>query len=116
MADQKQITQGNAGVSTQVANPSRASWRTFVQSLVGYFVIVNAALPIIQSTLQANPSLLSRLFGHYYGDITIAVNIVGLVVAAVTKGVALLMTIPAVDRWITKYLPKLAAIEPEAGE
>lgn len=123
MTDQKIITTGptvegqhvlivNAGVSTQVANPSRASWRTAVQSIVSFLLAVNILLPVIAGYLTANVDGLSKVLGPLYGSIVIGVNAAGVIFALGAKLVALLMAQPGVDAWITKYLPALAPIKP----
>lgn len=88
---------------TQVANPHRASIRTLVQSLIGGFIAVNAALPVIQQVLAEKP------FNEVLPPVVYAyVN--GAVVAAggISLGVTRLMAIPAVNDWITRALPWLA--------
>lgn len=102
----------NEGVPTQVANPSRSSWRSFVQGLVGFLVVVNTALPIAQSWLAAeeNTALLGALLGEHYLAILAGVNVAVGVGAFLTKGVALFMANPRINEWITTHLPWLAPI------
>lgn len=105
--DERQVTENNAGVPTQVANPNRTSWRTFVQALISGLIALNVALPAIQAWLSAPP------FDTAFPPVVYAfVNGAAVVLAGVALGVTRLMAIPAVDAWINKYLPWLAAIQP----
>ena len=112
--DEKLITTGNKGVATQIANPSRASWRTFVQAIVPTFVLLNVALPIIYSFLTS-PDVapkLTEILGPVYGWITVGLNAVIFLVGLLAKLAALLMAQPVVNEWIGKHLPWLAPIKP----
>jgi len=104
----------NEGVPTQVANPSRASWRTFVQSLIPALVVVNAAVPIVYAFLT-DPDVapqLERILGPVYLWILAACNVVAILLAQASKLLALLMANPTVNEFIVRRLPWLAPIKP----
>lgn len=104
----------NEGVATQVANPKRASWRTFVQALIPQLVVVNAAIPIIYGFLT-DPNVapeLARILGPVYVWITLAFNLATILLSRVSSLIALLMANPVVNEWITAHLPWLAPAKP----
>jgi hypothetical protein len=101
----------NAGIATQLANPSRASWRTFVQSAISYLVFLNIALPIVQSFLVDNISGAQHVLGPIYGWVVLATNFLVLVFGLGAKLIALLMANPQVNAFITKRLSWLAPIK-----
>jgi len=100
----------NVGVPTQVANPSRASWRTFAQAVVPFLLVLNVALPIIQSFLVENIAQAQQVLGPIYGYVVIGVNFAAIVVALGSKLIALLMANPTVNGWIKTHLSWLAPI------
>lgn len=101
------------GIPTQVANPSRSSWRTFVQSLVSFLIVLNLGLLILAGFL-ADPAngLRDLIDPSIYGAVLGVVNGAVLVGSAVSKLVALFMANPIVNAWITAHLPFLAPIKP----
>lgn len=103
----------NEGVPTQVANPRRASWRTFVQSVIAFLVAANVALPIVQSFLVENVEGAQAVLGPIYAYIVIGVNFAVLVTSLGSKLIALLMANPTVNAWIEKHLAFLAPIKIE---
>lgn len=104
----------NVGVPTQVANPRRASWRTFVQAVIPFLVAVNVALPIIQTFLVDNIDQAQQVLGPIYGYIVIAVNFAVIVFSLASKLIAILMAQPKVNEWIKAHLSFLAPIAPSA--
>lgn len=120
IADQKVIVGAekpgapvNVGVPTQVANPRRASWRTFVQSIIGFLVSLNVILPIVAAFLASNSETAAKILGQYYGPTIAWINGAIIVGAFLAKLLAQIMAIPAVNAWITKYLPALSPIRQE---
>ncbi|MEF2979116.1 DUF7940 domain-containing protein [Subtercola sp. YIM 133946] len=95
-----------AGTPTQVANPSRAGWRTFVQSAIGFLVAANAALGVLAGFLAANPGLNAYLPPEVFAFVNVAV----VIAAGVSKFVAQLMANPTVNEWIKAHLSFLSAI------
>jgi hypothetical protein len=112
--DEKQITPTNNGVPTQVANPSRASWRTFVQSLVSFLLVLNIAAGVLAAFLTSPDAadLRELISPDIYGWIVLILNGIVVVGSAVSKLVALLMANPTINAWITKHLSWLAPIRP----
>lgn len=106
--------QATTGTPTQVSNPSRASWRTFVQAIVPTAIVLNLALPIIYGLLTSPEFAprLGELLGPVYGWITIGLNVAIFFLGLLAKLGALLMANPTVNAWITKHLPWLAPIKP----
>jgi hypothetical protein len=102
----------NSLVPTQVANPSRASWRTFIQSTVSYLVFLNLALPIVQTFLVENVDGAQSVLGPIYGYVVAGTNFLVLVFGLGAKLIALLMANPRVNEFITKRLSWLAPIKP----
>lgn len=112
--DEREVVPGNRNVPTQVANPSRASWRTFVQSIIPTFVVLNTALPVIYAALtspEVAPQL-SAILGPVYGWITLGLNGVIFILGLLAKLAALIMARPGVNEWIATHLPWLAPIKP----
>ena len=103
------VTQ-NDGIPTQVANPSRASWRTFVQSAVSFLILANIALPIVQGWLVENVDGASVVLGPAYPYIVIGVNFAVLAFSLGAKLIALIMAQPKLNEWITNHLSFLAPI------
>ena len=100
----------NQGVPTQVANPSRASWRTFAQAVIAFLVVANVALPIVQQFLVDNIADAQTVLGPIYGFVVLVVNIAVIVTSLGAKLIALLMARPEVNAWIIKHLQFLAPI------
>jgi len=111
--DERLVTPGNAGVPTQVANPSRASWRTFVQSLLAGLAVLNIAVPIIAQFAIDNGDSLADLLGPAYPIVIAILNAIIAVGALVAKLIALLMANPIVNAFIVKHLSWLAPIAPK---
>jgi hypothetical protein len=108
------VVPANDGVPTQVANPSRASWRTFVQALIPFIIAVNIALPLIQSFLVENIDQAQAVLGPVYGWAVIGVNVAVIVFSLGSKLIALLMAQPRINELIKKYLSFLAPIPQKA--
>jgi hypothetical protein len=102
----------NEGVPTQVANPSRASWRTFVQAIIPTLLAINVALPLIQQFLVDNGASLEHYLGASYPIVLAGVNACVIILGLASKLIAILMANPVVNEWISKYLPFLAPIRP----
>lgn len=101
------------GIPTQVANPSRSSWRTFLQSLVAFVVVLNIAALVVAGFLADPTNGLAELIAPaVYGKIVAVVNGLVVVGSAASKLVALLMANPIVNAWITAHLPFFAPIKP----
>jgi hypothetical protein len=96
---------------TQVANPRRASWRTFLQTLIALLPTANAILISIQALISAPP----------YDTVVppwiyAVVNFTVVGVAFLAKTLAQLMANPVVNTWIEKNWPTLAPAPPgQAG-
>jgi len=109
----------NDGVPTQVANPKRTSWRTFVQSAIPWLLGINVAVPIVYAFLispDVAPSL-ETLLGPVYAWLVIGFNAAAVVLSLGAKLLAQIMAQPAVNALIsnTPWLSWLAPIKP-AGE
>ena len=100
----------NTGVPTQIANPKRASWRTYVQSVVGFLIGANIVLPILQSFLETTPGL-EPMLGDSYGFVLGVVNLGIVILGLISKLIAQLMAHPKVNAWITANLSWLAPIK-----
>lgn len=98
-------------IPTQIANPKRASWRTFVQSAVAFLIGANIVLPIVSGFLVDNIDGLKSVLGPVYGYIVIGVNVAILVLSLGAKLVALLMANVTVANWIEAHLQFLAPIK-----
>lgn len=95
----------NDGVPTQVANPSRTSWRTFTQAILPALVILNGMLLALQSVLN-DPEYSAYVPAWAWA----AVNGGLLISAFLSKVIAQVMAVPGVNEWIKTYLPGLAPI------
>ena len=104
----------NNGVPTQVANPQRASWRTYVQAVVGFLIGANVVLPIVALWLTTEQDGLAATLGPAYPIILAGVNFGILVLGLLSKLIAQLMAHPAVNGWIVQHLSWLAPIKPIA--
>ncbi|TFD49627.1 hypothetical protein E3T55_11155 [Cryobacterium frigoriphilum] len=96
----------NVGVPTQVANPRRAGWRTFIQSALPILFALNLAIPLLQDLLATPP-----FDALTPGWAIVALNLFGLVIAFLAKLLAQLMAIPAVNDWISRNVRFLAPIK-----
>lgn len=106
--DQRQVTPGNLGIPTQVANPARTSWRTFVQSLIGLLIV---AVPLANLVLaNVNDFLHSQTFLVVSPKVYALVNGGLLVTAFVVALVTRIMLVPGVAAFIERYVPFLAPI------
>lgn len=109
LADQRELTPGNIGVATQVANPKRTAWRTFVQSAIGILIVAvplaNAVLANLSDYLQTQHDLAVApwVFVAVNGGLAITAFVIGLV--------ARLMATPGVAAFIETRLPFLAPIK-----
>jgi len=92
---------------TQVANPRRTSWRTFVQTLVALLPTTNAVLLSVQALISA-PPYDAVVPGWVFASVNFAV--VG--VAFLAKAIAQVMAAPIVNVWIESYWPTLAPAPP----
>jgi len=102
----------STGVPTQVANPSRASWRTFVQSTIGFLIVLNAAAAVVLPFVLDPANGLEQALGPVYGWVVIGLNVIVFAGSTVAKLVALLMARPTVNDWVREHLPWLAPIKP----
>lgn len=100
------------GIPTQVANPSRASWRTFVQSTIAFLVVLNAAALTLAPFVLDPKNGLEQALGPVYGWLVLGLNAVTFIGGTVAKAAALLMANPLVNEWIVRHLPWLAPIKP----
>lgn len=121
MADHVKLIQtdekpAEPGTPTQVANPSRASWRTFIQSVIGTLIAVNAALIVVQGFLQENAEVIGNyLPPNLYGPLVAGLNGVVIIGGLLAKLVALIMANAKVNEWIKAHASWLAAIPVEKG-
>jgi hypothetical protein len=104
------VSIANEGVPTQVANPSRASWRTFIQSTISFLILLNVALPILYNYLEANVEDATLVLGPVYPVVRAVANFLVILFGLVAKLIALLMANPTVNAWITEHLSWLAPI------
>jgi len=88
---------------TQVEYPRRASWRTFVQTLIAFVPTANGVLFAIQELLKEEP-FSSSVPGWAFA----ATNAAVLLGAFLAKVVTQLMSNPAVDSWLERTTPGLA--------
>src|SRR5690606_5204651 len=89
----------NLGVPTQVANPKRASWRTFAQSLVSFLVVLNAAALALLPVILDPANGLEAALGPVYGYLVLGLNVIVFVGSTVSKALAALMAKPIVNAW-----------------
>lgn len=100
-----------AGCPTQVQYPRRASWRTFLQALLGFLPLVNGVLALVQELLAQAPYNV-LLPGWIYAIVNAGV----LLGAFVSKLIAQLMANPIVNRWIECHAGRLAAAPCESQD
>ena len=91
-----------AETPTQVKNPGRTSWRTFVQAALGGLVLVNPVFLAIQQVMQETTSIV------FPGWAWATVNAVVLGSALVSTLVSRIMAIPGVNQWIEEHIHSLA--------
>lgn len=108
--DSRLALPANFGVPTQVANPTRTTWRTVVQSVVGILVVLVPLLNVVTATVidylgkQTDVDVPGWVFLALNGILAVTALVIGLV--------ARIMAIPGVANFIAKYLPWLAPIKP----
>jgi hypothetical protein len=95
---------------TQVVHPRRASWRTFLQTLLALLPTANAILLSIETFIAAPPY--SEVMP---GWVFAVVNGSAVTVAFLAKIVAQIMANPVVNAWIEKNWPLLAPSPPPFG-
>lgn len=105
LGDGSALVLPNDGVPTQVANPTRAGWRTFVQAIVPTLLVINGALLALQAVLSS-----PEYSGYVPTWAWAAVNGGLLISAFLSKAIAQVMAAPGVNEWIKNHLPALAAI------
>lgn len=107
------------GTVTQVANPHRTTWRTFIQSAIGALVALNGAALVIQQFLAANPATADLIPADARGTVLGVLNGIVVVGAALAALAARLMANPTVAAFVVGYLPFLApqkVLPPAPGE
>lgn len=113
VTDQRQVTPGNFGVATQVANPRRTTWRTFLQAAIGLLIVAvplaNAVLVQVAEFLKTQHDLVVPSWAF------VAVNVGIGVSAFIIALVARIMVVPGVAAFIARYLPILAPVKTEAA-
>ena len=104
----------NVDVPTQIANPSRASWRTFAQSIVAFLIVANIAAAVLVSFLASpdGAALLALLPDRFVAVMFAVLNGIVVIGSALSKFVSLLMANPRVNEWVTAHLSFLAPIKP----
>jgi hypothetical protein len=86
----------DASLTTQQAQPGRASRRTLVQTAVGYLIVFGAVAPAVITI--AGEQLEGVLSPEWYAWVLGA----GATVTAISGLIARIMAIPAVDSWLQK--------------
>lgn len=113
VTDQRQVTPGNFGVATQVANPRRTTWRTFIQAAIGLLIVAvplaNAVLVQVAEFLKAQHDLVVPSWAFVVVNVGIGVS------AFIIALVARIMVVPGVAAFIARYLPFLAPVKTEAA-
>ncbi len=90
------IDSGTEEIPTQVANPNRAAFRTFIQSTVGSLISLSLVLPTMLNIFLDS-------FGTMLPDqIQSRIVAASLVIGAVAGFVARLMAVPAVNQVMQK--------------
>lgn len=110
LEDERVVAAENVGVPTQVANPRRTSWRTFVQSAIGGLIALNALLATVAAFLAENSEAAAALLGEWFAPTLLVVNTGVAVGAFAAKLIAQIMANPIVNAWISTHLPWLAPI------
>ncbi|MCL1870991.1 MAG: hypothetical protein FWF90_11340 [Promicromonosporaceae bacterium] len=91
-------------VPTQQAHPTRASWRTAVQSVLSAILVLGGILPAVASIIGEQ---LGTLIGQHAVAVIAAA---AAAVAAIAAALARIMAIPAVDAWVARL--KLSSAPP----
>lgn len=94
-----------AAQGTQIANPGRATLRTFVQSAVGLVLIANTVVPMLLDSLKTLPE------GVVPGWVFVTLNGIAVATALLIALVARIMASPVVNSALEQYLPWLAALK-----
>lgn len=98
-----------APVSTQEANPGKATARTFLAALLGFAPLVNGVLLAMQGWLNDNTDIIpAELFGWANG-----VLLAGLALAALVTRV---LAVPGVNDWLRKHAALFAPDTPGKHE
>lgn len=96
-------------VSTQEANPGKATVRTFFAALLGFAPLVNGVLLAMQDWLQANTDVVPAELALWVNGVLVA----GLALAALVTRV---LAVPGVNDWLRKHLAVLAPDTPGRHE
>ena len=94
-----------AALGTQIANPVRATVRTVVQFLFGAVPVLNIAAGIVLNTLNEQQDFVVPAWAF------VALNGILVATALLIALVTRLMAAPAVNAWITLYVPWLAPLK-----
>lgn len=87
---------------TQIANPGRATGRSFVQATIGGLILVNPVFLAIQGVMQESTDIV------FPGWAWATVNGVVIGSAAVSAAVTRVMAVPGFNDWIEKHIPILS--------
>lgn len=96
--------QANAGVATQVANPTRTVLRTIVQTFITLVPIVNAVAVALVAYLNEQTDLTIP------GTVFIVLNAIIAGTAFAIGLVNRIFLVPGVEAWLNKNIPALAAL------
>lgn len=96
-------------VSTQEANPGKATVRTLFAALVAFAPLVNGVLLAMQDWLQANTDVVPAELALWVNGVLVA----GLALAALVTRV---LAAPGVNDWLRKHLAVLAPDTPGRHE
>lgn len=88
-------------VSTQEANPGRATVRTFFAALLAFAPLVNGVLLAVQGWVEANTDIIPVELAVWVNGVLVA----GLALVALVTRV---MAAPGVNDWLRKHLAVLA--------
>lgn len=83
-------------VSTQEANPGKATARTFLAALLGFAPLVNGVLLAIQEWLNDNTDIIPAQLFLWVNGVLVA----GLALAALVTRV---LAVPGVNDWLRKH-------------
>lgn len=87
---------------TQVANPGRATLRTFLAALLGFAPLVNGVLLAVQDWLAQNTDVVPAELALVVNGVLVA----GLALAALVTRV---LAVPGVNDWLRDHMGFLAA-------
>jgi len=107
MSETNETTTGYEKPPTQVEYSKRASWRTFLQTLIAFVPTANGVLLALQGAIVQEPfqsTLPSWVFVATNGGIVAG--------AFLAKVVTQLMANPRVNDWLERKAPRLAARDP----